>query len=251
MSLKDATGDLAADGAIEAGRQKAGWVVARLREEYGSGSPAGGDPTDSLIGTILSQHTADRNSGAAFRALKERYHSAHEVAQADVRELAEVIRPAGLANIKAARIQETLWALEARYGTVDLNFLKDLPMEKAREILLALPGVGPKTAACVLLFACDHPALPVDTHVHRVARRLGLIGPKVTAEKAHEELTRLVPHLSVYDFHVGLIRHGRRVCQALHPRCGECVLQAECDYFHSVTGQLIGEDPGAAGDSGF
>ena len=233
----------------EALRAKSARVVAQLRDEYGSGEPQGGDPTDGLVHTILSQHTADRNSGAAFRALKERYTSAHDLARADVGELAQTIRSAGLANIKAARIKETLLTLEARYGTADLSFLKDLPMEEGEEILRSLPGVGPKTAACVLLFSCKQPALPVDTHVHRVARRLGLIGPRTSAEKAHDELARLVSPADVYDFHVGLIRHGRRVCQAQHPRCGQCVLQAQCDYFHMATGRADVEDPGAADGS--
>jgi endonuclease-3 len=235
--------------ASQALREKAAWTAARLREEYGSGAPAGGDPTDALIHTILSQHTADRNSSAAFRALKERYDSAHQVARADVKELAQTIRTAGLANIKAKRIQETLLTLEARYGTADLNFLRDLPMEEAQEILRSLPGVGPKTAACVLLFACNHPALPVDTHVHRVARRLGLIGLRSSAEKAHVELARLVSHADVYDFHVGLIRHGRRICQAQHPKCGECVLQSKCNYFRSTIGWRETEERAAADSS--
>src|SRR5207302_658738 len=120
----------------------------------------------------------------------------------DEAKLADTIRCAGLGNIKARRIQEALRAIEERFGSMDLDFLKALPLEEARVVLRDLPGVGPKTAACVLLFSCGHPALPVDTHVHRLARRLGLIGPRVSAERAHEELERLVPPDDAYDFHV-------------------------------------------------
>lgn len=229
---RDTTESSAHEAVRAARRDRARRVVTLLRHEYGSAKAEDdGNPTDSLIGTILSQHTADRNSHAAFRALKERYETPDDVATADRRELADTIRCAGLANIKAARIQETLRALHERYGTMDLGFLKALPMGEAHEILRSLPGVGPKTAACVLLFACNQPALPVDTHVHRVAGRLGLIGPRDSAERAHVELASLVPHDAVYDFHVLLIRHGRQVCKAQHPRCGVCVLQRDCEYF--------------------
>jgi endonuclease-3 len=192
-------------------------------------------PTDCLIATILSQHTADRNSAGAFRALKQRYGSWAEIASAPPGELAETIREAGLARLKARYIQGALLALQERYGTMDASFLRAMPLEDARSVLRSLPGVGPKTAACVLLFSCEHAALPVDTHVHRVSRRLGLIGPRTSAEEAHEELSALVDLDDVYDFHVNLIAHGRAVCRALDPRCGECSLQTDCDFF---TGRL-------------
>ncbi|MBV9282190.1 MAG: endonuclease III [Chloroflexi bacterium] len=211
---------------------RAAHISQRLKKEYGP-VPRGKahHPTDSLIHTILSQHTADRNSGAAFAALQRRYATWQEVAAAPTRELASTIRSAGLANVKAVRIQEALRTLEDRFDSMDLDFLKQLPLDEARRVLLSLPGVGAKTAACVLLFSCDLPALPVDTHVHRVSRRLGLIGPRVTAEAAHAELQALIPPEDVYDFHVNLIRHGRLVCRAREPRCGECVLQSVCEYY--------------------
>jgi endonuclease-3 len=187
-----------------------------------------------LIATILSQHTADRNSSAAFAALQDRYASWEEIASAPVKELAATIRSAGLARIKADYISSALKALQERIGTMDLALLRDLPMEEGRQLLLSLPGVGPKTAACVLLFSCDHPALPVDTHVHRLAGRLCLIAPTANADQAHEVLQDLIPPADVYDFHVNLIRHGRRVCRARDPRCGECVLQAHCGYFNEA-----------------
>lgn len=206
-------------------------VGAALRSEYGSGRPRSDrHPTDCLIATILSQHTADRNSGAAYRELKDRFATWQDVLGADTGQLAATIRVAGLANIKAQRIQDALLALESQYGTLDLDFLKDLPLEEARNVLLGLPGIGPKTAACVLLFSCGHPALPVDTHVHRLARRLGLIGQKDSAERAHDELSRLVPLSDVYDFHVNLISHGRQVCHARNPSCDVCILRSDCTY---------------------
>ena len=213
-------------------RAQAAVVLRLLRAEYGSGRRhARSNPTDSLIATILSQHTADRNSGLAFERLKERYASWAEIANADVNELATVIRPAGLGNIKAVRIHSVLHELDRRYGSMDLACLNDLPLTEARELLRTLPGVGPKTAACVLLFACDLPALPVDTHVHRVTKRLGLIGATDSAERAHDALEALVPADDVYDFHVTVIAHGREVCQARRPRCEVCVLQQHCDYW--------------------
>jgi endonuclease-3 len=142
-----------------------------------------------------------------------------------------VIRPAGLANQQTRHIQAALTEIERRYGHMNLGFLRDLPLHEARQILITLPGVGPKTAACVLLFSCGLPALPVDTHVHRLGKRLGLIGQDVSAEKAHDALERIVPSEDVYDFHVNLIAHGRRVCAAREPRCGSCVLQHLCVHY--------------------
>lgn len=212
-------------------RDHAAAITEILRELYGRRTGRSSrHPTDSLIATILSQHTADRNSHAAYDRLEARYASWEEIAYGDERELAETIRVAGLANIKARRIQETLRALDERYGSMDLGFLRDLPLQEARAILLSLPGVGPKTAACVLLFSCDLPALPVDTHVHRLAKRLGLIGPRTSAERAHDELERLVPPDDAYDFHVNLIAHGRQMCHARDPKCALCPLQHLCTY---------------------
>jgi endonuclease-3 len=213
-------------------RQKVRRVVERLREAYGSRQPRFDlHPTDELIATILSQHTSDVNSHRTFRDLKARFPGWREVVEADTAELAETIRSAGLGNIKAERIQSALREIERRFGTMDLGFLKDLPLDQAREALRGVPGIGPKTSACVLMFSCGLPALPVDTHVHRVALRLGLIRAGTSADRAHDELERLVPAADVYDFHVNLIAHGRRVCMARRPRCQDCSLRDLCVYY--------------------
>lgn len=207
-------------------------INARLHEVYGPRARyTARDPLDELILTILSQNTSDRNSGRAWRLLKARYQAWDEVLAADVRELYEVIKPAGLGNIKAPRIQQVLQQILERRGTFDLTFLRELPMAEAKRWLTSLPGIGPKTAACVLCFACDMPALPVDTHVHRVAQRLGLIGPKVNADAAHELLETSLPEDDVYPFHVNMILHGRQICHAQRPACERCPLNDLCDYY--------------------
>ncbi len=206
-------------------------VQERLHTYYGVHQLHGErDPLDELMLTILSQNTSDRNSGRAFRLLKAAYPTYEAVLEAPVPELYEVIKPAGLGNIKAPRIQAVLAEILRRRGGLDLAFLKEQPMAEAREWLITLPGIGPKTAACVLCFACGMPALPVDTHVHRVAQRLGLIGPKVGADAAHDLLERAVAPEDVYEFHVNMILHGRQICHALRPECPRCPLADVCDY---------------------
>jgi endonuclease-3 len=204
----------------------------RLSQVYGPRElHADRNPLDELILTILSQNTSDRNSGRAWQALRMRFGSWQEVLEADVGELYEVIKPAGLGNIKAPRIQQVLSEVLQRQGSFDLSFLCDLPMAEAKQWLRSLPGIGPKTTACVLCFACGMPALPVDTHVHRVAQRLGLIGPKVGADAAHDLLEQAVPADAVYAFHVNMILHGRQICRALRPACERCPLSDLCDYY--------------------
>ena len=209
-------------------------VYALLEERYGEKhNTPDGDPLDGLVGTILSQATSDVNSGRAHRALRAAYPDWEAVLAAPEGELADVIRSGGLANLKARRIQETLAALKAAQGSLDLAVLDDLPLAEALAWLRRLPGVGPKTAACVLLFDLGRPALPVDTHVHRVAKRLGLIGPKVSAERAHSELQAQLEPDQIYEFHLNMIAHGRRICRAPLPRCGLCPLQQHCSYRQS------------------
>jgi endonuclease-3 len=191
------------------------------------------DPVSELVSTILSQNTNDTNRDVAYDRLRARFSTWEEVRDADVDQVIEAIRPAGLANQKGPRIQNALQLISQERGELDLAFLGDWPVDKAKEWLSSIKGVGPKTAAIVLLFSLGRPAFPVDTHVHRVTRRLGLIGEKVSREKAHEELEGLVPSEDYYAFHLNLIRHGRQVCTSRKPDCPACVLRDLCDYYRS------------------
>lgn len=206
-----------------------GEVIARLRELYGHlrWQPHR-DPMSELVLTILSQHTADRNSGRAFAELISEFTDWDAVRTAPVGALTRAIRFGGLAEVKAPRIKQVLERIRAERGGYDLDFLAGLPLDDARGWLTALPGVGPKTAACVLMFALGRPALPVDTHVYRVAQRLRLVPPKMSANAAHPHLEALVPPDDVYAFHIGLIRHGRYVCTAQHAACDRCTLNDIC-----------------------
>jgi endonuclease III len=220
-----------------------------LEEEYGRPAPRKRlRPLDELVLTILSQHTSDANSGRAFESLRGRFNSWEEVRDADPEEIADAIRSGGLARTKAVRIKALLQRLSEERGKLDLDHLPGLGLAEARRFLTDLEGVGPKTAACVLLFACDLPAFPVDTHVHRVARRLGLIGPAVSAEEAHRVLEEAVPPEEVYDFHVNLITHGRRVCKAQRPRCEICVLAPKCEFYQALISQLSAVSEEARGE---
>jgi endonuclease-3 len=212
-------------------------LLSRLEDAYGRPDwrPTG-RPLAELVQTILSQHTSDLNSGRAYTALVARFPGASgELDAAAVRDaptpvVAEAIRSGGLAEVKAARIQAVLRALSPDGGPPALPDLAAMPLAVARDFLTGLPGVGPKTAACVLLFGLGLPALPVDTHVHRVSRRLGLIPAGVSATAAHAALEAITPPELVYRFHVALIRHGRRVCRAPLPRCGACSVRDLCPY---------------------
>lgn len=208
---------------------KIGRTIALLANEYGAQTckPTGG-PLDVLIQTILSQNTSDINSGRAFASLKTVFPTWESVAEAPEEAIAASIKVGGLDKIKAARIKGVLGEIKRTRGDFDLSFLTLIPLDEALEWLLRLPGVGDKTANCVLLFAFCRPALPVDTHIYRVSKRLGLIDGKASVEKAHELLGKAVPPDSSYEFHVLLIEHGRRVCKAQRPRCGDCVLDEIC-----------------------
>jgi endonuclease-3 len=204
-------------------------LIALLGRAYGRVAPRpSGEPMVELVLTLLSQHTSDHNSGRAFHRLIERFPRWDEVIAAPTAEVEEAIRPGGLAPTKAPRLQELLAAVRERAPGYDLRFLERLPLAAAKAWLRELPGVGPKTAACVLLFALGRPALPVDTHVDRVARRLGLVPPGVSVERAHELLEAQLQPRQVYAFHVDLIQHGRRTCHARQPACERCPLLARC-----------------------
>jgi len=186
------------------------------------------DPLEELILTVLSQNTSDVNRDRAYASLTERFASWEEVADADARDVADAIRPGGLANTKAPRIQAILRAIEHEHGKLDLRFLDRMPDDEVRTYLMELPGVGPKTAACVLAFSLLRPVIPVDTHVRRVAERLGWIPPRTNDADAHAVLERLVSADIRVTTHVGLIRLGREICKPGRPRCEECPLQAMC-----------------------
>jgi len=218
-------------------------VCDRLDERYGRKEWESGRPIlDELIYTILSQNTSAGNCDQAFRALTERFGAWEDVMRAPVEDIADAIRAGGLANRKAPRIKRILQQVFERQGSLDLDWLADAPDAEAIDYLLAFDGVGRKTAACVLMFALGRPVLPVDTHVHRVATRLGLIG-KCSADAAHDLLGEMLPADRVYSFHVNMVAHGRRVCHARGPECHPepvechpepvegCVLKGECRYY--------------------
>ena len=193
-----------------------------------------GPPLDVLIGTILSQNTADVNTERAYAALITRFPDWESVMNAPPEEVVATIRTAGLAHIKGPRIQNALRTVLRERGELSLDFLADIPLPEAMEWLMAIDGVGPKTASIVMLFALGRPALPVDTHVHRVSGRLGLIPPGTNAGKAHALLAAHGPPDSYYPMHVNLIRHGREICRARAPQCQICPLQEWCDYYQTV-----------------
>ncbi len=204
-------------------------IIALLDAEYGTPPwRPHGDPVAELVLTLLSQNTSDANSGRAFIRLMNDFPDWRSLLDADVKAIERAIQPGGLAPTKAPRLQAMLREVWSRCDSFDLSFLREWPLEEARAWLRSLPGVGPKTAACVLLFSLGRPALPVDTHVHRVAKRLGLVPEKTSAEQAHGLLeAKLTPEL-VYPFHIQLIKHGRRTCTAQRPKCPACLLRAAC-----------------------
>jgi endonuclease-3 len=212
-------------------RSKTTQIHRRLLEAYGEPSWRPHlDAVSELVSTILSQNTNDVNRDVAFERLRDRLPTWEEVRDAETEVVIEAIRPAGLANQKGPRIQEALRFITEEQGELSLNFLADLPVEDAKRWLTSMNGVGPKTAAIVLLFALGRPSFPVDTHVHRVTKRLGLIGPRVSREKAHDELEQLVAEEDYYAFHLNLIRHGRQICVSRKPKCDICLLRDLCEY---------------------
>jgi endonuclease III len=201
----------------------------RLEKRFGSlAPPRSSDPLEELILTVLSQHTSDVNAVRAFGALRARFPTWDGVVRARTATVANAIRPGGLANVKAPRIQAILRTIHERGGRYDLSFLEDMSDADARAYLSTLNGVGPKTAAIVLAFSLGRNALAVDTHVHRVARRLDLVPAQASAEKAQVMLNELVPPELRVAMHVGLIRLGREICTARRPRCPICPLNDIC-----------------------
>jgi endonuclease-3 len=210
-----------------ADRRRLRTIRDKLRREYGRPLLRPHRmPIDELILTVLSQNTNDRNRDVAYGRLRERFPTWPEVRDAPVGEIEDAIRPGGLAPTKAVRIKQILEAI----GDDDLAWLADAPLAEGRDYLTDLPGVGRKTAACVLLFSFGLPDVPVDTHVYRVGARLGLWAAKASFRDAHDEMLRLVGDdgQEAYEVHVLLIRHGRRTCSARSPACASCPLRRIC-----------------------
>jgi endonuclease-3 len=191
-------------------------------------------PLDELVMTILSQHTNDVNMLRAYESLKERFSTWEEVLEAPQDEVALFIRSSGMYNLKAKRIQTSLKQIKERVGRLDLSHLATMELQEAKKWLSSLHGVGPKTAAIVLLFSFEKPVLPVDTHVWRVTKRLGLIEEKVSREKAHVLLEEIMPNSCIPSLNKNLVRHGREVCRAQNPKCDECFLSHLCIYFDTL-----------------
>jgi endonuclease-3 len=196
-------------------------------------------PVDELVSTILSQNTNDTNRDRSFESLRHKFPTWEQVRDANPGLVVAAIRPAGLANQKGPRIQQVLKDITLERGALDLFFLKDLPLEEARAWLMKFKGVGPKTAAIVLLFSLGRPAFPVDTHIFRVTGRIGLLPEKMTVVQAHPHLEHLFPPDTFYSAHLNIIRLGREVCAARHPACPRCPLRTLCKCANSFENQSV------------
>ena len=211
-------------------------VTRRLTDLYGELPFSSKDPMSMLVDIILSHRTRDEQTAAAWENLLKRFGAWEVVRDAPTSEVQETIANVNFPEVKAPRLQKIMREITEERGNLNLDFLCELPLAEAAAWLNRFDGVGPKTTACVLLFSCRMPTLPVDVHVHRVSGRLGLIGKKVTAEAAHTLLQALLPQdsRSIYNFHKALLRHGQRICVFEHPRCNKCALTDLCDYYNTV-----------------
>jgi endonuclease-3 len=211
-------------------------VTRRLTEHYGVAPWSTRDPMSQLVDIILSHRTRDEQTAAAYDNLLKRFGSWEAVRDAPISDVETTIANVNWPEQKAPRLQAIMRRITEERGQLNLDFLRDLPVEEGAAWLERLEGVGPKTVACVLLFSARLPILPVDVHVHRVSGRLGLIGKKVSADNAHPLLQALLPRDSqtIYNFHKALLRHGQRVCVYEHPQCSKCVITDLCDYYKTV-----------------
>lgn len=236
MSNQHSHLSLTSDTDFERRKAKYAPVSQALEAMYGrpQWQPQDYTPLDELIDCILSQSTNDANRDRAFDGLKAAFPAWEAVMDAPVEAVVEAIKPAGLANQKAPRIQQVLRRIYADRGELSIDFLRDLDLEVARKWLIDLDGVGPKTAAIVLCFAFNLPAFPVDTHIHRVGQRIGFIPPKMGADKAHPYMEAIIPPEDYYAFHLQVIWHGRQICQARRPACERCPLTDQCDYYQQL-----------------
>jgi endonuclease-3 len=194
------------------------------------------DPTEELILTVLSQNTNDINRDRAFTSLRKRFPDWNDVAEANPSAIARTIKVGGLANIKSKRIIKILRQIGERSADYSIGFLERMSDRDAWDYLMEFDGVGPKTASCVLLFSLGRRAMPVDTHVHRVSVRLGLIPDGYTAENAHEWYRELALPVDIYQFHINMIQHGRTICRPQKPKCEKCPLRKHCMYFKGLRG---------------
>ncbi|HVG17514.1 MAG TPA: endonuclease III [Blastocatellia bacterium] len=208
------------------------YIVQNLKSVYGVPECERGlDPLDVLIQTILSQSTTNVNSDRAFESLKRRFPTWEQARRARVTSIEAAIRSGGLARQKSVRIKRLLNEIYESRGSLDLSFLFTAPLEEAVRFLASFKGVGPKTVACTLLFACDRPVFPIDTHIFRIARRVGLIPQKCSDEEAHRLMTAMIPNGRFYEVHINMIRHGRKVCRPQQPLCEQCCLLDYCFYY--------------------
>lgn len=210
------------------------YILQNLSAVYGVPKPQRGlDPLDVLIETILSQSTSNVNSDRAFESLKRRFPNWEAVRRARVTSIEAAIKSGGLAKQKSARIKQILNEIHKQRGVLDLSFLTTAPLEEANQFLASFKGVGPKTVACTLLFAHNRPVFPIDTHIFRIARRLGLIPWKGSDEEAHQLMGKMIPKGRYYEAHINLIRHGRRICRPRDPLCEQCCLVDYCEYYQN------------------
>lgn len=211
-----------------------GYIVQNLENTFGEPlPPKKSDPLSMLINIILSQATSDANSDRTFRNLKKSFRTWKNVLAATETEIADAIRLGGLANQKARVIKDLLGQIKDARGTLSLKFIEKMPDEAARDYLLQFRGIGPKTVACTLLFALQKEVFPIDTHIFRVLRRMGILPEKITDIKAHRLLDEFAPHGKFYSLHVNLIRLGRQICRPREPFCEQCPLIEYCDYGQS------------------
>jgi endonuclease-3 len=221
----------AAHHETEASEKPVRYIIQNLERTYGEPeNRRTSDPLDMLVKIILSQATSDTNSDRTFAALKKRFPVWDALLRARTPTIAATIRSGGLSNQKAAVIKDVLRQIKEDRGTLDLSFLRDLSSEGAVHYLSQFRGIGPKTVACTLLFACRKEVFPLDTHIFRILRRVGLIPQQCTDRRAHEIMNRIVPQGKFYSFHVNLIRHGRTLCRPRDPLCERCPIVEYCDY---------------------
>jgi endonuclease-3 len=225
---------------VPAAWQSIPYIIQNLKATYGVPKPEPAlDPLDVLIETILSQSTSNVNSARAYQNLKRRFPTWDAARRARVSSIEAAIRSGGLARQKSVRIKQLLNEIQKRRGSLDLSFLNKAPLEEAKQFLGSCNGVGPKTVACTLLFACDRPVFPLDTHIFRIARRLGLIPEKCSDDEAHRLMGEMISSKRYYEVHINLIRHGRKICRPRDPLCEQCCLIDYCEYYQRTIGQRV------------